>query len=498
MARLTACTLISVIGLSTSPALADLTPSDVWDGIKAQMSVYGTVAASETNSGSSLAVSDIVMTTDTQDMKSTTSLTGSMVFRALGDGTVAIDFPSNMAANVVASDSGGAPMTLTVNVAQEGMRVVASGDPGNMTHEFSAPSLSYSLANLIVDDQPLTASMDIALRDTSGSWVSEGTSTRRQIAKYTVDTMTVKGLFAEPGKPDQIAVDLTVNSMEVASDNTIPEGFSDLEPDEVFSTGFAVDADMSFGPVAYAVQVTAEGQTTQINGTMADGSFGIGMDGDKIRYSTVSNMVDMSGAISGLPFPPVDVHYDTSKFDILMPVGETQTPQDFGATVALRGFTVSDFLWAMVDPAQQLPRDPADVVVEMDGKANWVVNIFDPAALNGSQIPGKLESLNLKSLEVNVAGASLTGSGGFTFDNNDLQTFGGVPRPTGAVDLAMSGGITLLDKLTAMQLVPQQQAMGIKMMSGLFTKPGPTPDTLTTKLEIDASGGVFANGQRIQ
>ena len=80
----------------------------------------------------------------------------------------------------------------------------------------------------------------------------------------------------------------------------------------------------------------------------------------------------------------------------------------------------------------------------------------------------------------------------------DLQTFGGMPKPTGAIDLKLVGGNGLLDKLVAMGFVPEAQAMQARLMLGLFAVPGEAPDTLTSRLEVNEQGHVLANGQRIQ
>jgi hypothetical protein len=55
-----------------------------------------------------------------------------------------------------------------------------------------------------------------------------------------------------------------------------------------------------------------------------------------------------------------------------------------------------------------------------------------------------------------------------------------------------------LDKLVLMGLLPEEQAMGARMMMGLFAVPGGAEDTLTSKIEINDEGHVLANGQRIQ
>ena len=89
-------------------------------------------------------------------------------------------------------------------------------------------------------------------------------------------------------------------------------------------------------------------------------------------------------------------------------------------------------------------------------------------------------------------------SGDFTLDNSDMSTFPGMPKPVGAVNVALEGGNGLMDKLVAMGLLPEEQAMGARMMMGLFAVPGDAPDTLKSKVEFTEDGQVLANGQRIK
>ena len=115
----------------------------------------------------------------------------------------------------------------------------------------------------------------------------------------------------------------------------------------------------------------------------------------------------------------------------------------------------------------------------------------------GDAPPGELHSLEITELRAKVGGADLSGTGSFTFDNSDLTTFDGVPAPTGKIDLVLAGGNGLLDKLVAMGLIPQDQAMGARMMMAMFAKPGEGQDVLNSTLEFKDKG-FFANGQRLK
>ena len=100
-------------------------------------------------------------------------------------------------------------------------------------------------------------------------------------------------------------------------------------------------------------------------------------------------------------------------------------------------------------------------------------------------------------MRLSVAGAEVTGLGGFTFDNSDLETFDGMPRPTGDVTVNIKGANALIDKLVQMGLLPEDQAMMGRMMMGMFARTT-GDDELTSKIEINKEGHVIANGQRIQ
>ena len=71
------------------------------------------------------------------------------------------------------------------------------------------------------------------------------------------------------------------------------------------------------------------------------------------------------------------------------------------------------------------------------------------------------------------------------------------PLPTGKMDLKLTGGNTLLDKLVAMGLLPKDQAMGFKMMVSMFANAAADKDEMTSTLEFKDKG-FYANGQKLQ
>ena len=169
---------------------------------------------------------------------------------------------------------------------------------------------------------------------------------------------------------------------------------------------------------------------------------------------------------------------------------------------ALAGLTISEQIWGMFDPAAVLPRDPATLIIDTTGKLRWLFDIFDPEAAalveaTGGE-PAEIEALDIHQIVLTVLGASLTGDGGFTFDNSDTTTFDGMPKPTGSIALNLQGANALMDNLVKLGFVSEEQVSGARMMLGLFARPGAGSDELVSEIQITEDGQVLANGQRLR
>ncbi len=70
--------------------------------------------------------------------------------------------------------------------------------------------------------------------------------------------------------------------------------------------------------------------------------------------------------------------------------------------------------------------------------------------------------------------------------------------PLGSADVSVSGANALIDGLIATGLITEDDAMGARMMMGMFMVPGAEPDSLTSKIEAKEGFAIFVNGQQIQ
>ena len=494
--------------LSSTAAYADVTPEQVWADWKAYMAASGyTMTASEARVGDALQVTDIVMVTEIPEEDVSLTLTMSeMTLTDNGNGTVSIGLPETLPFGVLVEAPGEAPVNVTASYTTKDWSGVASGDPDNLLFTYSASELGLAIDEITVDQVTLPMSTigkaEFTMANIAGSSTSKSGALYEVAQKITTGVVSYIIDATDPdGAEGRLIFQGSADSMDTALMAALPADGDMNDMSAMLKQGFAVDATLSFTGSTMDVNFNDTGEIFQLKSNSDSSEFGVAMNEDGLNYAISSTAQDISVAGTDIPFP-VELSAAENGISLQMPVSAREELQPFGMDVTLAEFVMSDLLWGLVDPTGQLPRDPATVAVALSGTAQLLVDIMDPMAMAQSSVggaqPGELHSLDVKGLTVRAAGAELLGDGAFTFDNSDLTTFDGLPAPTGKLNLSLAGGNGLLDKLVAMGLIPDQEASGVRMMMGLFAVPGSEPDTLTSTIEVQGNGQIFANGQRIQ
>lgn len=493
-----------IFSISGSVALADVTPAQVWDDWKSYLGLYGyDVEADTAQSGDTLNVSGLKMTVAMPEDEGMMAIAlPDIGFADNGDGTVSVLMPDLMPIRITAGDDEGQAFETVLNYRTQGFTMIASGDSDQMTYDYKADTATMELGDVIVDGTPTEpgkASLTVA--DLIGSTVTTGGDLREMEQTFTSGPVAYVLDIVDPETGATLAGQGAIETFAYTGTGTFPTDMDATDMAAMLDAGFSMQARMETGPGNSAFAFAENGDSFKSVSTSNGGTLGINMDAAKIGYSGERRDVDMTLETSDLPFP-VQFTSQTLGFDLTTPVAKSDTPQDFAASLTFADVTVSEPIWALFDPGQQLPRDPATVDIDLTGKARLMFDLLDPK--NAETIesldtaPAELHALTLNGLTVRLAGAELTGEGDFTFDNSDLESFGGMPAPLGALDLRLVGGNGLLDKLVAMGLVPQNQASGARMMMGLFARPGDGDDTLVSRIEVNEEGHVLANGQRLK
>ena len=494
-------TAAAALILGMSAASADVTPEEVWQNWQDMTTSYGQTikSTSATRNGDTLHVEGAAITMDDGKGGIVDAQMGTLDFKDLGDGTVEItladSYPISM--KMPAQDDTAQPTDLAITLTQPGMKVIASGTAAETGYAISAPTMNIKIKD--ASGASPDNSGDITLTGVTANYLVAGTDTKTLDSSFAVKSMDVVIAAKDAAQPFDMK--LTANYADLAgtSKGTFLGVAAMENMANALKAGMALDGGFSYGKNTLDVQVTDENGPTQIAATSDSGNLTFALDKSHLAYGVGSKGAAFTISGASIPIPEVKVSFSEVLFNLLMPVSKSEVPEDFAFTTRIVDLTVSDDIWAMADPTGSLPHDPATIIIDTKGTAKLTVDIVDEAATAalGDAPPGELHSLELTDLTAKIAGAVLTGAGALTFDNSDLTTFEGMPVPTGKIDLKLTGANTLLDKLIAMGLVAEDQAMGFRMMSGMFATVGEGEDTLTSTLEFKDKG-FFANGQRLQ
>lgn len=495
----------AIIVVSTQAAFADLSAQEVWEDWKAYFAGTGyDVTGTESNAGGALTVSDVVMSLPiSEDDESATITLPEIKFMENGDGTVNVLLPAEFPLNFeLMVDGDGAKGTL--NYAHDGTPITVAGDTDSMRYDYHSDKVSLTLDSLIIDGEALPAETVMAqfvLNNVVNKTTMTTGETRQSDQSMTADSLTYNFGFNAPEGEDKASFQGTIEGLSFTGDSTIPSNVDFDDVQALFESGFAFDGAFTFTGGNSNVSVVDGSDAFDAQSSSEGGKIGVAMDSQQLSYDVTQIGSNIAVSGSDIPFPLALSMAETG-FKLMVPIAKSTEEQDFAMGITLRDFAVPEMLWGMVDPTGQLPHDPATIVVDLAGKAKVLLDLFDEEAIKslekGQAQPGELNALTVKQLLVSAAGAELTGTGDFTFNNDDLTSFDGMPAPSGAADLKLTGANTLIDKLIEMGLMSDGDAMGARMMMGMLAVPGEGEDTLTSKIEISEDGQIRANGQRIK
>lgn len=215
---------------------------------------------------------------------------------------------------------------------------------------------------------------------------------------------------------------------------------------------------------------------------------------DKDKLEVVSQAEGLQLGMTSPMFPaPADVTVGAMSMTLLSPI-MAAAPADFAVKLQLSQFTLNDEVWGMFDPGAALKREPLDLNIDVSGQTTLDLLAMAEADATGAMPPIPApQKVDITDITLKVAGAALNAVGAFTFDNSM-----GMPAPLGEATVNVTGANALIDGLIGTGIITEDDAMGARMMMGMFMAPGAEPDSLTSKIEAKEGFAIFVNGQQIQ
>ena len=496
--------LSSAFGLCAAPAFADVSADDVWANTVAfYESSGGTVTAKQERDGSQLFLNDIVLTyTLPQGFGTLTIALPPITMVEQEDGTVSLIMPKSMDLTVgfnspeMKIDDLSASFAIT----QENFESTASGTPGDVTYTTSSGAYQASGA-VEMTGSSINVSFDIAGEGyRSVMRIAEGALVKVS-ADSTTLPLTISYGFEGGSDGARTEGNDTYGEARSVTRYALPASGStiaNLAP--ALRDGAFIEVESFAGPATSSSEASVNGNVIARDSTTSGRSeANMSLSQDGVALSTW--VEDFSMAYETREFGMAGSgHIDRAEMRYAFPLLASENPQDFAFLTKLENLTLADSFWDMFDPAGTIPRDPADLTIDVVGQITTAVDFVDfaglEAAFSGETSPVTLNILTINALDLALAGVSATGSGAIIFAGTDMSSFEGL-RPDGSARVEITGANTLLDTLVATGFLPESQAGMTRMMMGMFTRVT-GDDQVTSEVEVSEDGQVRLNGERVR
>ncbi|MFO1201269.1 MAG: DUF2125 domain-containing protein [Tabrizicola sp.] len=476
-------------------AHAALTADQVWQSWKDAGALVGLTvsAATENNSGGVLTLNGVSIAP-----AGGTGLTISdMTLTEQSDGSVTIA-PGADIGVAMAGDTEG-----SVKLTHDGLTITAHEADGGVAYDYAAAKLdlaytaTYPGMSMDGSEAPkANASGDVSFANLSGTYSDTPGTNRTFGLDIKADTLAYTTTSDDPGmQMKQTSTSSTAGvdmSMDFALPSTIALAAIATPADftQALNEGLSFSLAAKQGESSGSVKQESPMMPMDLVMKAGGGEGSVLFNKDTFSMKSMAAGLEIESGAGMMPVP-VKVTSGPMEFGLTSPVIATETAGDYGFLLKLSQFSVNEEAWAMFDPQGALAHDAAEIAIDFSGKTKIDLPGVMMAEETGGTPPVPApESLNITELGLKVAGAALAGTGAFTFDNSM-----GMPMPLGEANITVTGANALIDGLIKTGLMSEDDAMGARMMMGMFMVPGANPDELTSKIEAKEGMQILVNGQ---
>ena len=481
--------------LMSGTAHAALTADQVWQSWKDAGALVGLTisAATENNSGGVLTLNGVSIAPEGGPGITVSDMT----LTEQSDGSVAI-VPGADIGVAMAGDAEG-----SVKLTHDGLTITAHEADGGMAYDYAAAKLdvvydtTYPGTSFDGSEAPkVAASGNVGFTNLSGSYSDTPGTNRTFGLDIKADALAYSTTSDDPGMGMKQTSTSETQGIEMSLDFALPSTIalaaiaSPADFTTALNEGLSLSLSTKQGESHGTVKQESEFMPMDLAITAGGGVGSILFNKDTFSAKSSGDGLNIELA-PGMAPVPVKITAGAVEFDLTTPVIANEAAGDYALLMKLADFSINEEAWGMFDPQGALKHDAAQIAIDISGKTKIDLPALATAEESGAQPPMPApESLNITELGLQVAGAALAGTGAFTFDNSM-----GIPMPLGEANVTVTGANALIDGLIKTGLLSEDDAMGARMMMGMFMVPGANEDELTSKIEAKEGMQILVNGQ---
>ncbi len=486
-------------------AFAEITAEQIWQNVEEQFKDAGyMVAATVHQTGDDvrvdhLQISQIAPDTDAQ----ITFQIGTMTFDAQDDGRIAIGLPKTYPVLVRRDIGDDQDFDLSMTQYNENLNVHAAEIAGGIKYTYSADKVGIRLDSLRTpefDPARDHATTDVSLHQISAQMtIIEGQDRVRETNATAGEIRFDLSARALGDDPFDVDLSATLGNMTYAEHVTLPRGVMISDTVAALRAGMAYNSVFGVETAHFDMSGAGNGDQFSMNATSgaSDTTLSYSYDHLDIQGNSLNTVFNLSAP--DVPIP-IGGALEKASYHFQIPLSSQPQTQKFSVAMNMIGLGVSDAIWGLFDPKAHLSREPIGLSLKMFGTGRLGLDMLGIEELDRVPLYGKdgeIKSLTIENFSLNGLGGGVIAQGDFSFDPTALETYDGVPRPSGKGKIVLSGLNTVMTGLSHLGVIDDSQIFMVRMMlSGFSTPTG--EDELTTKFEFTPDGKFYANGQRLK
>ena len=475
--------------IAAAPAAADVTPREVWDGWLATLEEEAQVSTQSVDeTGGGLIVRGLSITAGDDEDGSYSVEIDEISLTGNDDGTVDVSVSPQYPIVLRGTDDDGTEEETRLLVRHPDLEMTVSDEGGMRQHAFSAPEIRVVIEEVVEDGEPLDLAGELIFEDAIGNYdIGETGNGASAFAAERV-AFDLNGTDADTGEAYTATVDVETfdssNLLQIVGADTA-RAARELPEDG------SIDGSFSTASTTFEFESTGPDETAAFSGSLGPGETGLSLSADGLSYDSEGQSLALTFSGSSMPLPEVTIGIDRTSIGLQVPLLEDEEPQPYAFNVSLLDVALDEGLWNMVDPAGILPRDPGTIVLDLSGEMDVD---RDVQARMADDAGDEIRSVELNTARVAIADAEVEASGRLTLHSSPV----GTTLPVGQIEVMLTGVTRLLERLAQAGILPQERAMGTRMMLNMFATPGDAEGQLVSTIRFAEDGSVFVNDQQVR